>query len=301
MTASNSATLEAPRIGASEASAYHRDGFLLVENGLNEQDTARPRAVVNELVERNPGMPEIAVLPCIPTKGYPHEGLIGGEKLFEFAVHPVILGIVKELLGPDVLLWGGEILVKQAHTGTASDWHQDGVVRPLRPGPGHSHAQGANVWIAIDDVKVENSCLRYVPGSGRGGIDDHKLELKDIDDLNFPFTPDLSGLDLDTAVDAVLPAGGMAIHDLSCMHASHPNTAGRTRLAVTFRYLDANDAFDRNFATVNGNAVSPPADIPIWLVLGENRNERNNFMIGHRGLEALDQLAERNRALLAGA
>lgn len=282
-----------------EVNFFENEGFITPKQGLDAEDLGKLRAIMKDILDDNPDMPDVAVLPYVPFRGHPNEGLIGGERLFEFAVHPTVLAVVKRLLGPNVILWGGEVLVKPAHTGTGSKWHQDGVVRPLRAGPGRDNPRGANVWIAIDDVDVDNSCLRFVPGSGKRGLENHHLDMNDINSLDFPFSPDLSGLALDEAVDAVLPAGHFSVHNLHVMHGSNPNTSGRRRVAVTFRYLDASDAFDRNYASIYGNGVSPPADIPIWLVLGENQNDRNNFMIGHRGLDKLDQLAAESRELLA--
>ena len=34
---------------------------------------------------------------------------------------------------------------------------------------------------------------------------------------------------------------------------------------------------------------------PIWLVMGENKNERNDFVTGHQRLEDLDEYAEETR------
>ena len=70
-------------------------------------------------------------------------------------------------------------------------------------------------------------------------------------------------------------------------------------LAVAFCYLDARDAFDRNFSTVYGNAHTMRAGRPIWLVLGENRNNANNFIVGHEYLEELDRLADKRRQELS--
>lgn len=285
-------------ISDDDAAFFASEGFTIPEQGLDEESFAGFRAAIEDVLARNPAMCDVAVVPYIPYRGLPTEGLVGGEQLFRFAVHPTILGAVRKLLGPDVLLWGGEILVKQPG-GKASDWHQDCVVATLRPGAGREEPRGVNVWIALDDVDTENSCLRFVPGTSSLGRLDHNLDLKDPTKMDsFPFSPDTSGMRLDDAVDGVFPGGHFSIHDLYVVHGSNPNVSGRRRVAMSLRYLDANDAFDRNHATVLGNAVWMRAGRPIWLVCGENRNEKNNFMIGHEGLEELDRLAEESRQRL---
>jgi len=41
---------------------------------------------------------------------------------------------------------------------------------------------------------------------------------------------------------------------------------------------------------------APLAKRPIWLVLVENKNPKDDFVAGHHGLEDLDAYAERMRA-----
>lgn len=254
---------------------------------------------MEDILERNPGMSDVATVPYVPFRGRPNEGVIGGEQLFRFAVHPTILAAVRKVLGPDVILWGGEILVKGPGT-KGSDWHQDGVVRTLRPGKGRERARGANVWIAMDDVNTDNGCLHFVPGTSQLRLLDHQLEQNGTDDVeSFPFSPDTSTMRLDEAAAGVFPAGHFSLHDLFVVHGSNTNTSGKRRVALTLRYLDANDAFDRSFAKEVATAVSLPAKTPIWLVLGENREERNEFTIGHEGLEELDRMAEESRRLFS--
>ena len=66
--------------------------------------------------------------------------------------------------------------------------------------------------------------------------------------------------------------------------------------------MDAADAYDRSFGMARGTGAegkpAPLAQRPIWLVLGENRNPVNDFVIGHQNLEDLDAFAERTRQQL---
>ena len=300
MATSLNVTTDAPgeALSAEEILSFERDGFVIPKAALDEEAAAELRRVVNDIRDRNPGLNDVAVVPYIPYRGIPTEGLHGGEQLFQFAIHPTILKAVRDVLGPDVILWGGEILHKAPGTGKPSDWHQDCIVQTLRPEAGRTrdNLRGVNVWLAVDDVDVGNASMRFVPGTSGKGLLDHNLAAKDPTNMDsFPFTLNLEGLPLDDAVDAILPSGHFSMHDLYAVHGSRPNISDRRRVAVSFRYLDARDSFDRNFSTVYGNAHTMRAGRPIWLVSGENRNEANNFIIGHEYLEELDQLADQRR------
>jgi ectoine hydroxylase-related dioxygenase (phytanoyl-CoA dioxygenase family) len=289
-------------LSAEEIHSFAQDGFVVPAAALDAEAAAELRRVTQNILNRNPGLCDVAVVPYAPYRGISTEGLHGGEQLFQFAVHPTILKAVRDVLGPDVILWGGEILHKAPGTGRPSDWHQDCIVQTLRPEAGRTrdNLRGVNVWIAIEDVDTGNACMQFVPGTTGRGLLDHNLAAKDPTSMDsFPFTLNLEGLPLDDAVDAILPSGHFSIHDLYVVHGSRPNTSNRRRVAVTFRYLDARDAFDRAYSTVYGNAHTMRGGRPIWLVLGENRNPANNFIIGHEFLEELDALAEQRRQDLA--
>ncbi len=301
-TDSIAATAPDTVLSAQEVQSFERDGFVFPAAALDPQAATDLRRIVEDILRDNPGLCDVAVVPYTPHRGIATEGLHGGEALFQFAIHPTVLKAVRDLLGPDVILWGGEILHKAPHSGRPSDWHQDCIVQTLRPEPGRTrdNLRGVNVWIAVEDVDAGNACLQFVPGTSGRGLLDHNLSQKDPTSMDsFPFTLNLEGLPLDTAVDGVLPGGHFSIHDLYAVHGSRPNTSDRRRIALTFRYLDARDAFDRNFSTVYGNAHTMRAGRPIWLVLGENRNPANNFIIGHEYLEELDRMAEERRIELA--
>lgn len=303
MNAELSAPIATPNMAltAEEIQSFARDGFVFPEAGLDEESTDELRRVVDDILARNPDLCDVAVVPYTPYRGISTEGLNGGEQLFQFATNPTILNAVRDVLGPDVILWGGEILHKAPGTGKPSDWHQDCIVQTLRPEPGRTrdNLRGVNVWIAVEDVDIDNACMQFVPGTSGSGLLDHNLSAKDPTSMDsFPFTLNLDGLPLEDAVDAILPSGHFSMHDLYAVHGSRPNVSGRRRIAVTFRYIDARDAFDRNFSTVYGNAHTMRAGRPIWLVLGENRNDANNFVIGHEYLEELDRMADERRLQL---
>jgi phytanoyl-CoA hydroxylase len=79
------------------------------------------------------------------------------------------LAQIRSLLGPDLLLWWTQFVTKMPdHAGASSifPWHQDCGYLDIAPTP-------LTVWVALDDVDVDNGCIWIVPGSHQGGIRAH--------------------------------------------------------------------------------------------------------------------------------
>jgi ectoine hydroxylase-related dioxygenase (phytanoyl-CoA dioxygenase family) len=157
------------------------------------------------------------------------------------------------------------------------------------------------IWIAVDDVGVDNGCLRFVAGSGANGRIEHIIDEGRTDGI-LNFEVDKQGVDFSKSVNAVRAPGQFSCHDVFVVHGAGPNTSGRRRAGLTFHYMDAADLYDRSFGSAvaagEGRKPAPLAQRPIWLVLGENRNPQNDFVTGHQNLEDLDALAEENRLRL---
>jgi len=151
------------------------------------------------------------------------------------------------------------------------------------------------VWIAVDNVDRGNGCLQFIAGSGKNGPLTHQKNPKADALLNFEANPDL--LDLNKAVPAIRNPGQFSIHDYYVVHGAEANTSNRRRAGLTFHYISAEDYYDRSSMAV-GSGLAAPAPLakrPIWLVLGENKDERNDFVTGHQGLEDLDEWADQER------
>jgi hypothetical protein len=284
-----------------EIVAFERDGFVVPDRGLDPDSTRFMVDAVEQVFADNPGWPSIIRMPHIPLRDGQLEGVIGGEKLFEIAIHPTIIAAARQLIGPNLIMWGGEIFAKPAGTGKATPWHQDCYNPAVKAGPGRPHPRSVMIWIAVDDVGVDNGCLRFVPGSGENGRIEHIIDEKRTDGI-LNFEVDKRGVDFGKAVNAVLAPGHFSCHDVFVVHGANANTSGRRRAGLTFHYMDAADLYDRSFGSARAagenRKPAPLAQRPIWLVLGENQNPENDFVTGHQNLRDLDALAEANRVRL---
>ena len=86
-----------------------------------------------------------------------------------FVLDERLTNLVAEMLGAPPLLSGDQIFMKPPHFGSAKPYHQDNFYFQCDPGDGVITA-----WIALDDVREENGCLRYIDGSHKGPILPHE-------------------------------------------------------------------------------------------------------------------------------
>ena len=159
---------------------------------------------------------------------------------------------------------GIQLFCKPAGTGLAVPWHQDGHFWPIRP------LATCTVWIAIDDVTLENGAMRFVPGSHRERLlFEHEPSTSEEMALNASLAPRY--LDLSKAAADELPAGALSLHDVYLIHGSEPNRSNKRRAGFTIRYMPATSHYDRALAKSGSNLVDTKlADRPIFLLRGED-------------------------------
>lgn len=284
----------------SEIAQFREQGYVLPTAHLPADAAAEMRDAIDQIIVDNPDWHGILRMPHVPIREGQLEGLIGGEKIFKIAMHPVLIAVARRLVGPDLILWGGEIFAKPSGTGARTPWHQDCYTPAVKAGPGRKYPESAMIWIAVDDVDPTNGSLSFIPYSGRNGPIEHGKFNRTVKEL-LNFEADTSALDVGGAVHSVLKSGQFSVHDFHVVHGASANTSGRRRIGLTLHYMSARDVYDRSFGDAIGSGRSQPAPIarrPIWLVLGENQVEQNDFIIGHQNLEDLDQMAEETRRRL---
>ena len=182
-----------------------------------------------------------------------------------YARNPDILDMIVQILGDDVAIWNSSYFGKPAHDGKRVPWHQDGEYWPIRP------LANCSVWIAIDDSTVENGCLRVIPASHKAR-QLFKHERNPSDDLILPLELQKSEFDESTAVDVVLEAGQISLHDVFLVHGSEPNTSGKPRRGMTLRFFPTTSVFDRE---IEGDNLPHT----LFLMRGTDRSKQNDFVV----------------------
>ncbi|MEZ0307258.1 MAG: phytanoyl-CoA dioxygenase family protein [Ramlibacter sp.] len=264
------------RLSAAEAAAYAGQGWVKPGFRLPTARVDAMRDALDELIRRNPGVrPEKLVSAHV--EGDNGEGVRGNAAFLELARDPEIVELVSGVIGEDVILWGCHVFCKPPVEGFETPWHQDGHYWPIRP------LATCTVWVALEESKVGNGCLRVIPGSHRAQqLHDHLHEDRDDLTLNQRLAP--GTFDEGTAVDIELEPGEMSLHDVYMIHGARANTSTKRRTGVALRYMPSTSLFDRSLKPMDGKtgvAVNF-ANRPLWLLSGVDRHGGNDFTVGHQ-------------------
>ena len=255
---------------------YHANGYVIPQYRLEPEFVKELQDGLNALIANNPGVrPEKLVSAHI--EGRNDEGVTGSQKFLQLAMHPPIIDLVEQLIGPDIILWGCHVFCKPASEGYETPWHQDGHYWPIRP------LANCTVWVALEPSTQENGCLRVIPGSHNAKqLYEHLHE--DRNDLTLNQRMAEGTFDESQAADLELQPGEMSMHDIYMIHGAKANTSQQRRTGVALRFMPGTSLFDRNLrpsAGKTGVNVSF-ATRPLWLLRGEDKTRQNDFSVGHR-------------------
>jgi Phytanoyl-CoA dioxygenase (PhyH) len=259
-------------ISAQERSAYERDGLVIPAFRLPESSRLDMTRAVDELLAATAGQaPESIVCPHVPGMNNLPENIT--RTWLKFCARPDVLDLVESLIGPDIVLWGSQVFCKPAATGMEVPWHQDGEYWPIRP------LATCSVWIAIDDVSIENGAMRYLPGSHRARrLFPHTVSERG--DLALNRVLDPTSYDPTTAAYDELNSGQLSLHDVYLIHGSAANTSGKRRAGFAIRYMPATSHFDRALDMGSGSQhfATQFATRPIYLMRGAGHSNTENVI-----------------------
>jgi hypothetical protein len=257
-----------------EVARYRADGYVIPRWRLPQAKVEFLRDALGRLIADNPTIrPEKLISAHI--KNGP-ENTRGNDAFLEFAHEPDLLDLVEQVVGPDIILWGCQVFCKPAGDGMEVPMHQDGRYWPIRP------LATCTAWVAIDDSRPENGCMRVIPGSHRRGqVYTHRKDPRP--DLALDLVLEDGQLDPESARDIELAAGQLSLHDVYLVHGSNANRSARRRAGVAIRYMPATSLFDRTILKRQTRTEGYVVDFttrPIWLVRGQDR-AGNDFTVGH--------------------
>ena len=259
-----------------EIAQYRTAGYVVPAYALDAGWVLRMQNALNTLIANNPGVrPEKLVSAHI--EGQNDEGVKGCSDFLDLAMHPGIVDLVEQLIGPDIILWGCHVFCKPASEGYETPWHQDGHYWPIRP------LANCTVWVALEPSTRANGCLRVIPGSHRDHVLHPHLH-EDRSDLTLNQRMAEGCFDETDAVDLELQPGQMSLHDVYMIHGAKANTSGQRRTGVALRYMPGSSLFDRSLRPSDGQTGVPVsfATRPLWLLRGQDRTGRNDLTVGHR-------------------
>ena len=145
------------------------------------------------------------------------------------ATHPRVLDVVEALIGPNILLYDVEYIIKEPHTPSFVSWHQDLTYWGL------SDDAQVSLWLALSPATAESGCMRMIPGSHKSGKVDHVATEDDGNVLLQGQT--VEGVSEDQAVMCPLKPGQASFHHGWTLHASMPNESTDRRIGLNAQFI----------------------------------------------------------------
>jgi len=138
------------------------------------------------------------------------------------------LAIATQLLGPAATFREDHAILKPAHHGAPTPWHQDEAYWD----PNFEYAS-VSFWMPLQAATIENGCMEFIPQESDMAVLPHRSIGGD---------PRVHGLEttckIDTskAVACPIPAGGVTIHKSRTLHYAGPNKSGMPRRAYILSF-----------------------------------------------------------------
>lgn len=209
-------TTTAASLTRDEIERFHRAGYL----GPYTAHTLDEMAGIRGRIERD----------VLPNQGPNPKNPLQARHLdhrlvYDLIADPKIVGRLRGLIGDDIVVWATYFFNKEPG-GKEIPWHQDANYWPIEPPLNFS------IWMAIDEVTAENSCVQLIPGSHRTVV----RHVRSRDGMAFSEEADPEQIDTSTAIDMELAPGEFFIFNERMLHHSHRNRSDRRRLGLSARY-----------------------------------------------------------------
>ena len=240
-------------ITAAERSAFDRDGFLVLRELIDLSTVAALLAELDELeleveqllAEQDDGRIHIAEAGAIT---FTVHAVLRSAAARAFAKHPALVGLCRDLVGPDVNLYWDQAVYKKPDKPRRFPWHQDTGYTFVEP------QHYLTCWIALTDATITNGCLWVLPGAHRAGTLMHHW----VDPIGWECLAKPAG-----AVAAEVPAGGAVVLSSLTPHLTGPNTTGAVRKAYIVQYAPAGmRAIEGDWLQGAAPSGSAPCDDP---------------------------------------
>jgi len=208
-------------LNEAQVARYRRDGFYCPIDVLSTSEAATYRARFEAYAAANHGWYELSK----------------GQKLYllqtwvaELASLPRVLDGVESVLGPDLLVWGSSLFIKDPGEGTYVTWHQDSTYWGL------SKPEVTTAWIALSPATAQSGCMKMMPGTHKWNQVAHRDTL---DEKNLLTRGQEIAVEVNEEEGKLveLAPGQMSLHDVQIVHASDPNLSDDRRIGVAIRYI----------------------------------------------------------------
>ncbi len=150
---------------------------------------------------------------------------------YEIASSPRLLDAVEAVIGPDIMLWGSSFFIKEPGAKSYVSWHQD-----LRYWGLEKQEALVSAWLALSPATRANGCMRFLAGSHRRPLVEHRDSFSDDNILT---RGQEAAMEIDEAAVRFveLRPGQASLHHGRLLHASAPNHAAERRIGYVMNFV----------------------------------------------------------------
>jgi ectoine hydroxylase-related dioxygenase (phytanoyl-CoA dioxygenase family) len=220
-------TLADGRLTPAQQNQYWEDGYLFPLPVMSAEEAASLRAGIEQIETDwlDAGLP-------LPLNSYKRANShIVMPLAHRIAGDPRILDAVEGLLGPDILIYSTEFIIKEAGTSAIVSMHQDLTYWGLGAVDGLVTA-----WLALSPATPESGCMDFVRGSHKNPILPHEDTFDENNLLSRGQEVKVEVAPADRKAIELQP-GQMSLHHGLTIHGSGPNTSGDRRIGAVIRYV----------------------------------------------------------------
>ncbi len=231
-------------LSESQRDQFWRDGYLIVEGAIAPQQLAALNRQLDTWIEESrsqvgnfgstiDGKARFDVEPSHsaerPRLRRVSNPIEISEAYRDALVNGRFVDMVADLIGPDVKFHHCKLNVKLPRSEQKVGWHQD---HPYDP---HTNDDVVVALVMLNDVTLENGCLKVVPGSHRG----EKLSLYRNDKYVGEIAPERFAEIERRAVPIVAKAGSVCLQHTWMIHGSGANRTDQPRNLLICDYTAA--------------------------------------------------------------
>jgi phytanoyl-CoA hydroxylase len=220
---------------------YQDNGFLVIHDFLEPDELERWRTAVDEAIRNRGNQRILNQENKVKEDSYYNQVFVQRVNLWQDnpGIRELILDgrlgkLAATLAGVDgIRVWHDQALIKQPWA-NPTGWHLD------NPYWSWYSRDAISIWVALDDVTLQNGCLYFLPGSHKTATFDNVSIGANIGDI-FRVYPQWANIE---AVPAPMKAGSCSFHNGLIAHGAGPNMTPGWRRAMTCGFMPDGSTFN---------------------------------------------------------
>jgi ectoine hydroxylase-related dioxygenase (phytanoyl-CoA dioxygenase family) len=236
------------KVSKDQVKSFQKDGFLVIEDFLDQEELEHWRTSVKEALEERDGLKIPGKKGSLDEDDGINEDTDYYNKVFDQSVNlwqtsekmkkimfdSNIGKMVSDLSGADgVRIWHDQALVKRPWANPTA-WHLD------TPYWSFTDRRALSIWVALDDATLENGCLFFIPGTHKKTTFKNPGIGKNMDAI-FDFYPQFKTF---KSIPAVMKAGSCSFHNGLTIHGACANMTPGYRRAMTCAYMPDGNVYN---------------------------------------------------------